>query len=204
MANTFAPFGFKWAGRLDGMEPNAGLQTRQILSTNNTPIYFGDPVANSSGYIVQSAGGTNPIDGIFYGCSYLSASQTRIIHSPYWPGTSDAVAGTIQALICSDPAATFIVQCGNTSTDINRQYGVADINHAVAVTLGTGSTATGFSGATVTGASVASGGTTPSALPFKITGLINIPVGNGGDPTTPYNFVLVTFNNETYKGLVSF
>lgn len=187
MANVNAPFGYRYAGRLDGSPPNVGMAQRQILYSNNTPIYFGDPVVDNGGYIQQATAGTTQIAGIFYGCSYLSASQNRIFHSPWWPG-SDAVSGSVNCLICNDPLALFIVQAAAGP------YTIADVNKNVQFALGTGNQTTGISGATASGASGAT-----NTLPFRITGLVTTPVGTGGDITTAYNWVYVTFNNQDFK-----
>lgn len=192
MANINAPFGFRYAGRLDGSPPNAGLQQRQILSTNNAPIYFGDPVATSAGYIVQATAGANPIAGVFAGCSYLSSSQNRLIHSPWWPGV-DAVAGSVNCLVISDPQALFLVQAtGGPLT-------IADVDKNVQFTIGTGNQATGISGATANNP-----GAVTATHPFRMTGLVNTPMGTGGDLTTPFNWVYVTFNAESFKSLLAF
>jgi flagellar hook-associated protein 1 FlgK len=62
--------------------------------------------------------------------------------------------------------------------------------------LGTGSTATGNSGATLDVSTVL----TTSTLPFKVVSLIYDPPGaNGADTTTAYNWAYVTFNWQDYK-----
>lgn len=194
MANIQAPFGFRYAGRIDGSPPNVGLAQRQILNTNTAAIFTGDPVANASGYIVQATPGTNPVEGVFAGCTWLSAAQNRIIHSPYWPANNgDAVAGTVTCLIHVDPMALFIVQA------TTGPFAIADVDKNFQFTAGTGNTATGFSGASAN---------TPSAvtatLPFKVYGLYTTPVGNGGDTTTAFNWIYATFNSQAFKQLLAF
>lgn len=181
MANTNAPFGFRYVGRLDGSAPNAGVATRQIAYDNTTKIFYGDPVTSlGTGYVAQSAAGTTQIAGIFIGCQYTSASQSRLVHSTYWVG-ADAVAGSVTALVIVDPFAVFEVQATSTALTL------ADIDANVQFTIGTGSTLTGLSAATVD-----TPGTTVT-LPFRIVGL-STTLGNGGDAATSYNRVLVNFN----------
>jgi len=188
MANTNAAFGFRWVARTDGSPPNAGLAQRQIAYDNATKIYWGDPVVSlGTGYVAQASPGTTQIAGIFYGCTYLSASQNRLTHSPYWPG-SDAVQGSVTCLLCTDPQAVFLVQA--TSGPLT----LADIDANVQFTIGTGSTLTGNSAATVDTPAVT------ATLPFRLIGLSST-LGNGGDATTAYNQVFVTFNNVDLKSL---
>ena len=120
MANTFAPFGFAESHRL-GAAPNyqLGGARRWILATNNTPIYFGDPVIQlATGYIAQ-ASASGQVSGIFAGCEYMSKSAKRVVWSPWWPGTGDAVAAPtgspgvgfdVLAKVIDDPLTVFRVQ----------------------------------------------------------------------------------------------
>jgi len=44
----------------------------------------------------------------------------------------------------------------------------------------------------------------PATLPLKIVSLVTAPPGvNGTDQTTAYNNVLVTFNNQIFKSLLT-
>lgn len=189
MANTNAPFGFAYAGRLDGSPPNAGLMLRQIAYDNNTKIYFGDPVTSlTTGYIAQSSAGTTQIAGVFAGCRYISATTGQLINSMYWPGSGNASSGTAFAKVIVDPLATFL--CQATSTAIT----LADIDANVQFTIGTGSTVTGLSAATVDTPA------TTNTLPFRVISLRQAPPGaNGTDATTSYNQVFVTFNLQDFK-----
>ena len=190
MSNVFSPFGFSPEGTVGGSTPNFKLSTRKIASTNNTAIFKGDAVmpvtGTSTGYIMQYSAGTVATCGIFWGCKYLSVSQGKIVWSPYWSG-SDA-NGDVTAYVIDDPQAQFLVQA--TTGPIT----LANINQNITVTTGTGNTATGLSGMSVTGP------TTTATLPFTIVGLMQDPAGtNGTDITTSYNLVIVTFNNEVFR-----
>lgn len=182
MANTNAPFGFKYVGRLDGSPPNAGVSQRQIAYDNSTAFYYGDPVVSlGTGYIAQATAGTTQIAGIFIGCMYYSSAQSKIVHSMYWPGSGNATTGTATALVITDPLALFEVQATSTALTI------ADIDSNLQFTIGTGSTVTGLSAATVD-----TPGTTVT-LPFRMIGL-STTLGNGGDSASSYNRVIVNFN----------
>jgi len=198
VANTQAAFGFKHIGYLSGGAPDYQQQTRLIQSTYSTKIYNGDPVQKlnaTSIYIVQGAGGTSTtgtavLQGIFVGCQYTPSGGLGIPQwSPYWPGAavSDATAYVIDA-----PNALFLVAALSTAIS----SGLAGQNFGFSI--GTGSTSGGgFSGATLDQSTATSVTTT---LPFKMVGPYQ-GVGNGSDPTTSYNWVVVTFNNEVYRTL---
>lgn len=193
MANVQAAFGFRHIGYLSGGGPDYQQQTRLIQSTNTTKIFSGDPVIHPAGnYITQGAGGTTVVEGIFVGCNYVpTGGLLTQQQSPYWPGSaaSDATGYIINA-----PNALFLAAALNTAIV------TANIGWAINYSIGTGSTAGGgFSGATLD-QGTATTAVNSTALPFKIVSLYT-GVGNGSDPTTPYNWVVVTFNNQAFKTL---
>ena len=196
MANTYAPFGFRWSRELTGTAPNAALTMRRILHTNSTAIFRGDPVTSqSTGYVAQSAAGTTQINGIFWGCKYISVSQGRTVWSPYWPG-SDASSDP-EAYVIDDPNAVFLAQVGPVS---DGPVVLADVQQNANFTLATaGNTATGISGAALDFTTI--GATT--TLPFRIIGYpgdgLFAAVGPGTDNTSANNLVFVTFNWQDYK-----
>jgi hypothetical protein len=186
MPNTNAPFGFRQYRGL-GSAPTYEQSVRLIKSDNTTAIFFGDPVTNlNTGYIGRATAGANPISGIFAGCKYLSTSQKRTVWSNYWPG-ADAAAD-VEAYLIDDPNAQFLVQAGGTA------IGLGDMGNYIQFDLGTGNTATGISGAFVTGAA------TTITLPFRIIGFdVDPPGSNGTDISSAYNYVIVAFNNITSR-----
>lgn len=197
MANTQAYYGFLQFQGGAGGAPTFAQSPRRIASTNTTAIYTGDPVmpvvSTANGYITQAAAGTTAVAGIFVGCKYLSTSQKRVVWSSYWPG-SDAT-GDVEAYVIDDPNARFIVQTSTSSfpmtgTSTTMTSGV--IGQNAQFTIGTGSTATGRSGAYLSAV-----GTT-ATYPFTIVDYA-VSFGNGGDPTTQYCNVVVGFNNEVWR-----
>lgn len=189
MANTAAPFGFRQI-KGTGSAPTFENNTRLIASNNSTAIFFGDAVIPlSTGYIAQATASTVSMAGIFVGCKYLSTSQKRTVWSNYWPG-SDA-NGDVEAYICDDPNAQFVVQASGTNP-----VTFANIGEYINLAVGTGSTATGISGMTVDSGAL---GTTVT-LPFIVRGLVQSPPGaNGTDIATAYNLVVVGFNNAATR-----
>lgn len=187
MANTNTPFGFR-PYRGTGSAPTFALSTRQIASTNTTAIFKGDAVIPlTTGYIAQATASTVRMEGIFWGCKYVSVSQKRTVWSDYWPG-ADAVAGSVEAYVIDDPNMQFEVQAGGTA------IGLANIGEYIQLNVGTGSTATGQSGMYVESPA------TTVTLPFRIVGLVESPPGsNGTDASSAYNLVIVAFNNASTR-----
>lgn len=196
MANTQATFGFRHIGYTSGGSPDYQLATGVILSTNTTKIYRGDPVIvdPTTGKIKQAAAGaTQALAGIFDGCMYTPVGGTPV-WSPYWPGAGASVDAT--AYIINAPNALFMAAALNTSIV------TANIGENVDFAIGTGSTVTGFSGATVDQSTL----NTTNTLPFRIVAPVTTQgnfgvVGNGSDPSTAYGWCVVTFNNTTFKQL---
>lgn len=194
MPNTNAPFGFEHVGFAGARPGSYGNTTRLIAAANTDVIYIGDPIYSlSTGYIAKATPGTTPICGVFIGCSYYSASARQKVWSPYYPGSG--ATGDVEAYIVTDETALFKVQvAGSTSTGVV----FADIGANIQFAYGTGSTATGLSGAYVDQTTIS----TTSTLPFRIVEIITQPSGvNGYDATAAYNQVLVRVNNQDFNQL---
>lgn len=202
MANVQGPFGFAQVGTASG-PPNFAENSNppyRIASGYGTAIFFGDAVrmnvSGPTGYIEQWANGdggtaTKILVGIFVGCRYYSTSQKKTVWNNYWPG-SDAT-GDVAAFVVDDPNSQWKVQAGIGSAITQTSIGsTADI-----VSTPTGNTTTGISGMSL------STPTTTNTLPFKVVNVVTSPPGaNGTDLTTPYNYVIVSFNNQQYKALL--
>jgi hypothetical protein len=206
MANVNAPFGFRQYAGL-GSAPTyeqvtfgpGGLSGG--IAYNSGAIYYGDPcVRSGSGVntLIQAAGSaggsTVTMAGIFQGCKYLSTAQKRTTWSNYWPGSDVTAANAVatEAYLINDPNAKFLVQADSTGVQ------AADLGANVDFNIGTGSTATGISGAFLihTGAAGA-------AYPFRLWDLVWAPPGANGVSTSgtaaAYNYVIVGFNNVETK-----
>ena len=187
MANVAATFGFRHVGFLSGAGPDYQLATRPILATNSTKIFTGDPVIKSGVYIQQAstANNTTTLEGIFQGCVYIPTGGIPT-WSPYWPGSASVDA---TAYIMNAPNALFLAAALNTAISSTA------IGDNIAFNTGTGSTVGGgFSGATLDQSTI----TTNNSAPFQIYQLYQ-GVGNGSDPTTPFNWCVVSFNNQRFR-----
>jgi len=189
MANTNAPFGFRqYSG--NGSAPTFEQVRMRIKSDYTTAIFFGDAIIPvSTGYIQQATASTVQVGGVFMGCKYLSVSQKRTVWSNYWPGADNS--GDVEAYVCNDPNAKFIVQAGGTAV------GIAAINANIQLNVGTGNTATGISGMYVETPN------TTDTLPFRVVDIVTDPPGaNGTDYASAYNQIIVAFNNVSTKQLL--
>ena len=206
MANVSGPFGALQWGTVNGATPNfmswgSATSAFRIASNYATAIGFGDLVTLVSGgsptgylnrWIASDGSATYQVAGVFYGCAYNSLSQKKRVWNNYYPG-SDA-NGDVEAFVCADPNAIFMIQANSGPIDQTYMGLTAD------VVMGTVNTTTGQSAMSLATPS-ASG---PSNLPLKVLGPVTAPpTVNGTDDTTAYNNVLVTFNNQIFKSLLT-
>ncbi len=193
MANTNAPFGFQQVQGL-GTTPSYE-QVLASVAYNTSAIYFGDPVAHISdgsvaGGTTSSLPGTNPLAGIFVGCSFISTVQKRRVWSNYWPDSDVSSANSpLEGYIVNDPNAQWLVQSSG-STGI----ALSNLGQFFQFAYGTGTTSNGISGAYLDATSEASTAT----LPFRVVSLVT-PIGNTGPTTGEYNTCIVAFNNVETK-----
>lgn len=187
---TNAPFGFSVYSS-DGGPVNYSIVERKIASGNATAIFYGDAVVpvtgTATGYIKQATASTVALVGIFLGCRYYSTSRKSWVWNNYWPG-SDAT-GDVTAMVCNDPSAQFLCQAGGTN------IGFADIGQNAQLNVGTGNTTTGISGMFIDTV-----GTT-STYPFIIVGVpgSESPASQTApDPTQPYNWLVLGFQNQQF------
>ena len=149
---------------------------------------------DANGYVVvgvtTAASGNTQIAGVFVGCQYLSVSQKRTVWSNYWPGSDVASTNVVTGYIINDPNAKFVAQFGNVSVD--QGY----VNSNVGFNIGSGNTSNGISGAYL-----ATLGTTDTTFPFKVVSLITQPPGVNGTEAGAYQKAVVAFNFVTTKAL---
>ena len=191
MANSQAQFGFQHFGYLPGGAVDYQLSKYQIQSSFATKIFFGDPVCKSatSQYIrpaTASTGGT-AIAGIFYGAQYVPSGGGAPVWSPWWPASQGADA---TAYVIDAPNALFRVAALNTAVPATA------VGNNIGFSTGAGGATVGggFSTYTVDQASIS----TAATAQFRIVSMFP-GVGNGSDPTTAYNWVIVAFNQQQYQ-----
>ena len=189
-----APYGFKPLNRLDGL-PYAGATRKiPIEYAYAQNLFYGDVVQISSGGTVirsamsaASSPGTAVAGtiGIFLGCSYTNPSTGQKLFAQYYPAS--LAANDAEAIVVDDPRALFkavvTVQgssLANNSTTIGylNPYYVGSNLYMVGGAGGvSGSTTTGNSAQSVSGAVITSGTSgagdrVTSALPWRMVGVV--------------------------------
>lgn len=207
MANTFAPFGFRSFGDLDGSAPTMGLQRFYILSSDTNSYFTGDVVSVSSqslvaGYLTLPASGTttgSPIAGIFAGTEYYNNSLNKQIWASYFPASVGS-SSPCNGYVIVDPNQLFLVQCTTTAVVGASCIG---LNVGFASSLqSAGNTTTGISNLALNSSTVSGN----SSLPFRIVDTTSnyFPPGtNGADGTTAGAIVVVQFNNQMRRSLIA-
>jgi len=193
MANTQAQFGFAHFGYLPGGAPDYQLSKYQIQSTYATAIFFGDAVQKSASlgpYIQPCTSGSSVstgLIGIFQGCQYTPKGGVPG-WLPWYPAAAAGADST--AYVIDAPNAMFKVAALLTAIPATA------IGNNIGFTTGAGGTTVGggFSSYTIDFASISSA----ALMPFKVLQLYP-GVGNGSDPTTNYNWVIVGFNNSLQR-----
>lgn len=216
MANVFSPEGLLPWGGADGAAPTYGLITRNILYSNNTAIYRGDPVKLlSSGYIAQwtAATAASQFAGVFWGCKYYSQSSQTTVFNKYWPGSDVATNALIIAYVIPVWTAVppqFVIQTSNSATTATALT-IADFGQTIDLALGTGSTTSGMSGAY---ADQNTQGTT-ATQPLRMTNTLSLALQGGtlgvtananfpnanADDTTAFNNIIVMANIYQETGI---
>lgn len=141
MANINAPFGFRPVRRKDGADWTQSIEYRQIKSDDTTAIFRNDMIAQlNTGYITRAVATTKPFLGIFLGCEYYDTALQDVRFSPWWPGVSTALAGSIKAKIIRDPNVIFQVQSVGSAA-----ITIADIGANTDAINGSGNTLNGLS-----------------------------------------------------------
>lgn len=205
MANTFAPFGFRAFGDMEGSAPTMGL-TRRYLASSDTNLYFtGDVVQLSTGvapglgFITLPTTGvaiTTPYLGIFAGCEFFSPAVGRVVWSSFFPGNVGS-SSPCNAYIVEDPNQLFLVQ-----TTTSAGLGTSQVGNCYGFTSSE-TLAPQKSGNQLSGISnIALLSSIPTALSSGAFRLVDTtsnyfpPGTNGTDSTTGGNIVLVSFSNQ--------
>lgn len=191
MANTQAQFGLQHIGFLSGGAPDYALNSNYaIQSTYVTAILQGTPMIKSaaSQYIIPATGTGNltTIVGIFQGVDCTPVGGAPSFFN-YWPGAQSADG---KAHLIDAPNALFKVATLLTAVPATA------IGQNIGFSTGAGGTTIGAGYATyVVDQSTL---TTGATAPFQVYSLYQ-GIGNGSDPTTPYNWVVVAFNNQRFR-----
>jgi hypothetical protein len=192
VANTNAPYGFRYVGLIDGTPPNYGLYTGKIITTNTNKIFAGDVLKPlSGGYfdVATVVGGGSQVGAIAVGFEWISKTIGRRVFQPYWPGNGDA-NGDVTVKVALQPQSMFQVQCtlgpiaqANVGQNANFNVGAG------------GNTFSGISSFTLDDSTLGAGASLPFRV-YRIGTTDPLYTMSGFDPTVAYNSVFVVFNNQ--------
>lgn len=188
-----APYGFKPINRLDGLPYAGAVRQLPIANAYNQNIFYGDIVQISGGTIVRSSmsAASSPgtavagTIGVFLGCQYTNPTTGQFQFNQYYPAST--AANDIEAFIVDDPRAlmkvvvttqsTALANTGTTVGYLNPYYVGSNLYQIGGAGGVTGSTTTGNSKFSVSGAVISSGTAgagdrVTSALPWRMVGVV--------------------------------
>lgn len=192
-----APYGFKPVNLIGGQVFAGSTRYLPIQYNYGSNLYYGDIVALSTGFVVQStittsngtlATPTQNIVGIFLGCTFTDPVTKQKRFSQYWP--ANTLAGDAQAIIADDPDQVFkVVALASAGTLASGSMALVGQNVGInrSWAAGTGNVNTGDS---LIGATSPTSLTTTSAVPLRVIGLVPDTVVSLG--TTTYTSISST------------
>jgi len=190
-------YGFKPVNRLDGLPYAGAIRQIPVAAAYATAILNGDTVAvDTNGYLVAKTA-TNSGDsvGVLVGCQYVN-SNGQTVQGQYYPAAASTSTALAFGYVVDDPNAVFkVVATNGAGTTTPTAYSRAIVGSNVAITVNTGSTATGDSYYGIDGASAA----TTNTLPVRVIDVVpDTATGPAGNTSTTYYEFLVKFNLHQY------
>lgn len=185
MAASASPYGLRPTNMQGGQPMSHGMRLYKIASGYGTSIFQGDLVKLVVGGTIEKDTGTTtalPV-GVFMGVEYVDPTTKQLWHRNMWTASTSVPSGTTAwAYVFDDPDALFEVQSDET-------LGQNAIGTNAALVQGSGSAATGNSGVSLDGSSIANSAT----LPLRIVDYVRRPGSVLGDA---YTDVIVRINTH--------
>ena len=190
-------YGFKPINRVDGLPYAGAIRQIPIAPAYATAILNGDTVAiNTSGYLIAKTA-TNSGDsvGVLVGCQYVN-SNGQTVQGQYYPAAASTSSAMAFGYVVDDPNAIFkVVATNGAGTTTPAAFSRAIVGSNVAITVNTGSTATGDSYYGIDGASA----DTTNTLPVRVIDVVpDTATGPRDNSSTTYYEFLVKFNLHQY------
>jgi hypothetical protein len=190
------PYGLQPINRIDGMPYAGAIRQIPVAAGFGTAIFDGDTVViNSDGYLVKSTTtDSGNIVGVCMGGQYVNSSG-QTVQGQYYPAALSTAANMAFGYVVDDPNAVFRVVATNGQTTVPNPFTRAIVGSNVAISVATGSTATGDSYYGIDGTSAA----TTNTLPVRVIDVVpDTATGPAGVSTTTYYEFLVKFNLHQY------
>lgn len=190
-------YGFKPINRLDGLPYAGAIRQIPIAAAYATAILNGDTVAvDGTGYLVAKTT-TNSGDsvGVLVGCQYVNSSG-QTVEGQYYPAAASTSSALAFGYVVDDPNAIFKVVATNGQTTVPTAYSRSIVGANVAISVATGSTATGDSYYGIDANSAA----TTNTLPVRVVDVVpDTATGPRDNSSTTYYEFLVKFNLHQYN-----
>lgn len=193
---TNAPNGLRPVKKLDGSCWTGALNNYPVASGYGTSLFKGDPVTILADGTLGIATPGSGVVGVFWGIQYTPSTGGLPVNSPNWVA-STATQGAVNAtaFVIDDPNVVFTIQETNGSGAAGTPLTAADVGLNANVAIGTGSAATGNSGASLNNTTEA----TTATLDLKILGLDTYP----GNAVGNFANWFVKINNHRYAAGVA-
>lgn len=169
---------------------------RYLLSgANATALFRGDPVKVSAGYIERAGVADKPI-GVFWGASYYN-DESQPVLKPHIPASTSITQLPIDALYGQTKPVAYVVDDPRIVMEVQADSSVSAglFGQNFQVSVGTGNTVTGLSGAVLKVASATTSGgdatSASNATMVRLVGIKEMPDNDIGDANP---ILLVTWN----------
>ena len=165
-----APYGLKPVNSIDGKPYAGAFRQIPVAAGFATAIFDGDTVViDSTGYLVKSTTtNSGDIVGVCVGGQYVN-SNGQTVQGQYYPASQSTTTNLSFGYVVDDPNAVFkVVATNGAGTTTPTAYSRAIVGSNVAITVNTGSTATGDSYYGIDGASAA----TTNTLPVRVVDVV--------------------------------
>lgn len=193
MAATATPYGLVPLNMLGGQSMSHGFRLYKITADYATSIFQGDLVSLVTGGTIEKNTGTTtatPV-GVFWGVEYEDTNH-GLLFKNWWTASTAVKTGTFAwAYVYDDPDMLFQVQADEAVDQTG-------IGANAAIVQGAGNTATGKSGVTLDGSTIA----TTATLPLRIVDFVDGPMSELGDAKTDLIVRLNTHFNRSATGIV--
>jgi hypothetical protein len=190
-------YGFKPLNRLDGLPYAGAIRQIPVSAGYATAILNGDTVSvDTNGYIVaKTTTDSGDSVGVLVGCQYVN-SNGQTVQGQYYPAAASTTTALAFAYVVDDPNAVFkVVATNGAGTTTPTAYSRTLVGSNVAITVNTGSTATGDSYYGIDGASA----NTTNTLPVRVIDVVpDTATGPANATATTYYEFLVKFNLHQY------
>ena len=199
-------FGLKPVKMRGAQYNNGGMETFPVANAYGTALFRGDPVKLSAGYL-QIAGNGDKVLGVFWGASYVDANGVpqAARHLPASTAANGAPYDQVDGLGLEVNVAKVITQRDVLmEIQADNSVSVGLVGRNFRVSIGTGNTTTGLSGANLkVSSATTSGGDAASASSQTMVRLVGVAdrPGNSIGASNPILLVRWNYHMDDYTNV---